>query len=72
VVHAAPLPDPIRPVGPTSYWAATYIRLIIDPSTLTPYLREARYYWYVSNGTGASDRVSCSQTVSATYTYPSG
>jgi hypothetical protein len=61
VVHARPdpraLPAAVRNLSRVlrlheglHYWAATYMRLVVDPDTLTPYLRDARRYWYVRCG----------------------
>jgi hypothetical protein len=49
----------VRAAG-VKYWSVTYIRNVVDPATLTPYLQETRSYWHVFNG----DRVV------VTYTYP--
>jgi hypothetical protein len=58
VVHATPDDEALAaaltnfPVPPDTlhYTSATYVRLVTDPNTLLPYLRETRRYWYLSVG----------------------
>jgi hypothetical protein len=61
VVHAHPDPHALaqtenmfsrwlRLHEPMQYWSATYMRLVVDPDTLTPYVRDVRRYWYVRCG----------------------
>lgn len=35
------------------YWSATYLRIVVDPDTLTPYVRDTRLYWYLRCVTAA-------------------
>jgi hypothetical protein len=61
VVHAKPETDALAaaldamedPERPLHYTAATTWRIVTDPSTLTPYVFDARCYWYRT--LGASD-----------------
>lgn len=59
LVHATPRRDEIMPslhdlmraqhlAGTLGYWSATYMRIVVDPASLTPYLRDERRYWYLS------------------------
>jgi hypothetical protein len=53
------------------YWSATYMRIITDPSTLTPYLRDTRRYWHIA-GPHASDTENASERIVSRSTDPSG
>jgi len=59
VLRAAPKPDDLKQaIGQMSsqaglsssqsvhYWAQTYIRLVVDPATLLPYVRDVRQSWF--------------------------
>ena len=59
VVRAAPLEQPLKevlanfqlPQGSALHYAAAMVmRLIVDPQTLRPYLRDTHRYWYVTVG----------------------
>jgi hypothetical protein len=60
VVHAGPARAAIAQAEPFirrtlrlqgfRYWSATYMRMVLDPDTLTPYVRDTRRYWYASCG----------------------
>jgi hypothetical protein len=61
VVHASPQPQEVttlvRDLARTlhlprglEYWSATYMRIVVDPATLTPYVRDTRRYWYINCG----------------------
>jgi tetratricopeptide (TPR) repeat protein len=59
VLHATPLEQPLQavlssfqlPQGTTLHYASSIsMRLIVDPQTLKPYLRDTRRYWYVTLG----------------------
>jgi tetratricopeptide (TPR) repeat protein len=46
------------------YWAQTYIRLVVDPATLLPYVRDIRQSWFsrMDPGEGARDELIIEQT----------
>ena len=48
------------------YTASTEARIVVDPTTLLPYAREERIYWYVSIGKGAQDSMLRSEHVLST------
>jgi hypothetical protein len=53
------------------YWAATYISIVTDPNTLTPYVYDVRRYWHASGDTldrGTADNHS--ERLVSTFTYP--
>jgi len=64
VLHATPEPtDPQRlaavlhmPGVDLRTWGATLLRLVVDPDTLVPYLRDLRRYTYVSAEPGNPGR----------------
>lgn len=56
VVHASPRPESANQAEWAltqvlhmprlfGYWSATYMRIVVDAATLTPYLRDTRRYW---------------------------
>jgi hypothetical protein len=52
-----------------SYDASTKARLIVDPATLLPYVREEQIYWYASIGSGKGDALLESEHVLARTVY---
>lgn len=64
VVHARPETDalaaaldvPEQPDRPLHYSAATTLRIVTDPKTLTPHVFDVRQYWYLSVGANDPDR----------------
>jgi hypothetical protein len=62
VVHATPEIDSLaatldameQAARPLHYSAATTLRIVTDPKTLTPYVFDARRYWYLSLGAADS------------------
>jgi hypothetical protein len=80
VIRATPDPDVLREIlrglreapQPVQYVSDRELRLVVDPSTLKPYVHETRRYWYTASGAGARlDRVLESErtTWSATYAH---
>jgi hypothetical protein len=84
VVHATPQPDSIAalmgvvnqhlagyPMVQARFWSTTYMRIVTDPDTLTPYVYDERRYWHLSNGLRESDkRANQSERLVSTLTYP--
>lgn len=79
VVHATPLEQPLSqvlsgfrlPRGTALHYASSIsMRLIVDPKTLRPYLRDTRRYWYVTLGSQPPSDVLMESDHSAfRYTY---
>lgn len=74
LVHAAPQAAAIeqqpRLLSPgLDYWSCTYVRLVVDPQTLLPYVRDTRQYWYISPDPGTRGSGSGSERVVATFNY---
>jgi hypothetical protein len=73
IVQATPDGQPLEePVGgyPMRYSSSMTVRLITDPQTLQPYLRDTRRYWYVTIGQHAGiARVLQSDRSLVTFTY---
>jgi hypothetical protein len=63
VVHARPETDALAAVldvmeqadRPLHYAAATTVRIVTDPKTLTPYVFDVRRYWYLSGANDSDD-----------------
>ncbi len=63
VVHARPETDALaaaldvmeQPDRPLHYSAATTVRIVTDPKTLTPYVFDVRRYWYLSGANDTDD-----------------
>jgi hypothetical protein len=51
------------------YAAAIDARIVIDPTTLLPYAREERVYWYISLSKGAADKILQSEHLLSTTRY---
>ncbi len=67
VVHAIPETDSLAAAleamerqqeRPLHYSGATTLRIVTDPKTLTPYVFDARRYWYLSIDASDPDRAS--------------
>lgn len=73
VIRATPdeeaLDHVIADVGLTAYTASTEARIVTDPSTLLPYAREERVYWYASRSNGGRDSVLLSEHLVSTTSY---
>jgi hypothetical protein len=41
----------------SNYFASTVVRIVTDPATLLPYVREERVYWYAAVGGRANDTI---------------
>jgi hypothetical protein len=52
------------------YWSATYLRIVTDPATLTPYVLETRRHWYVGDGATPRDGESVSERTVLRFNYP--
>jgi tetratricopeptide (TPR) repeat protein len=59
IVRATPLEEALRQAfsqlpssaaGPLRYSSSTAVRIVIDPKTLQPYLRDTQRYWYATLG----------------------
>lgn len=79
VMHGAPqaadLDDLMSELGTltrrTRYWSSTYIRLVTDPKTLTPYCLDVRRYWHITGRPFpfSSEPASGMERVVRTFTY---
>ncbi len=84
VVHATPQADAIdsllgvvnqyltgRPGAQARFWSTTYMRIVTDPETLTPYVFDERRYWHISdNGTEPDKLENQAERLVSTFTYP--
>jgi hypothetical protein len=78
VVHAAPHPDALddllegmRTLGrKPGLWSATYVRVVIDPKSLMPYVLDVRRHWHLTRRQSWSDRESGMEQVVTTFSYP--
>jgi hypothetical protein len=52
-----------------AYAASTDARIVVDPATLLPYVREERIYWYASLGRSAADKILQSEHLLFTTRY---
>jgi len=70
VVHASPQPQALEGLkSDQEYWSATYMRIIVDPITLTPHLTDTRRYWHFVAGPRPDQHESGSQRILSRFTY---
>jgi len=58
IIRATPLEDALQQAfahlhssaGPLRYSSSTAVRMVVDPQTLQPYLRDTQRYWYATLG----------------------
>ncbi len=83
VVHASPQADALRDlmdelnsgsISPLSshlhYWSATYVRIVIDPETLSTQVYDERRYWHASDNKAVRERLqNRSERIVTTFSY---
>jgi hypothetical protein len=83
VVHATPAAEDLatllgyfnrelggHPAVKAHFWCTTYIRIVTDPNTLTPYVYEERRYWHVSGSKmGTDESHNKADKIVSTFTY---
>ena len=83
VVHASPQADALKElmdkldsgsVSPLSthvhYWSATYVRIVMDPETLSTQVYDERRYWHASDNKAVRERLqNRSERIVTTFTY---
>ena len=84
VVHATPQADAIarllsvvrqelggRRVAQPQFWSTTYMRIVTDPLTLTPYVYDERRFWHIGGDNPGKDKPeNKAERLVSTFTYP--
>lgn len=77
VIHATPQGEALDDMMKQSssftrvqrYWSATYIRLVTEPGTLTPYSFDMRRYWHITGRESSPGPASGMERVVTSFTY---
>jgi hypothetical protein len=84
VVHATPQADALdqllsavkkqlggRPVAKPQFWSTTYMRIVTDPNTLSPYVYEERRFWHIGGDDSIKGKLqNQAERLVSTFTYP--
>ena len=83
VVHATPQADAIAQllnvvrqdlggsVAQPQFWSTTYMRIVTDPVTLTPYVYDERRFWHIGgDNPGKGKPENRAERLVSTFTYP--
>ena len=78
VIHATPDQEALAaavqnfpaPADVLQYTVTTYVRLVTDPETLLPHVRETRRYWYLALGDPSDEALFESERLVSSVRYP--